>query len=348
MQYYKKVLFQIKYEETYYLGIFTYDFFRYSYFEYLENQRIYRENLKPVLKKGLKQKKVYNEMMTQYIQCFLDLCIKTKEYDIYFIAEICNQEKSDIEFDERIHVQCVLNQSERRFQFLDIEWKEEEYQMIEESVYAINNIWNFKDYQDEEKPFLFMDENIEESDETESDLDSEDEYCKECERCERYERYEKMDECYSVEFREKYIKDARDKRSFWSHVLYKIKNSKNRELRDYCRCREATQICRFFFYEEDHLFRIRHLFIVKNVYIRNEEYINKDFDNNDELSVSIQFTLQSKCGKYETIGYICRSGCYENGGFSDECEIDKIENVNSKTLEKLFKDLFRNYCPLDI
>ena len=35
MEFYKRALFQLEFENNYYLGIFTYDFFKYSYYKYI-------------------------------------------------------------------------------------------------------------------------------------------------------------------------------------------------------------------------------------------------------------------------------------------------------------------------
>jgi hypothetical protein len=343
MQYYKKVLFQIKYEQMYHLGIFTYDFFRYSYFEFMEQQKeSYQVNMK-------------NEIMTNYISLFLNRCLE-KEYHVYFITEIIENHENDVKMDKRIHVECTLNQQKKRFQFLDMECRGEDYEKMEESVYEMNQIWNFRDYQENEMPFLYempckkienKPKKVKKRRQGEYETDSETEEENE-EFMNACQRYEEENECYSKSFRDKCVEDAYYKSRYWSHVLYKIKKIDDKKLRDYCRCRQATQKCRAFLYEDENLFRLRHLFVVTKLRIRNEEYINTDFDNNDEIDVTIYFSLQSQCGRYKSISEICRSGCYENGGFTNHCEIDKIENVDLKTLKHLFEDLFRSYCPLDI
>ncbi len=354
MEFYKRALFQLEFENNYYLGIFTYDFFKYSYYKYISEKEDNR-----------KENKIerLNIKLTNYISFFLDSFLEEKKYKVYFISEIGNKKNNDITLDKNVHIECVINQENKFFSFLEYKIEKEDFKKIEKIIENKNEIWDFKDYSDEEKPFTYdvykkpekktktkiVSKKVHrchyESDKSESEYESSDQeehdtFVEDC------KKYEQLYPVYSEESRKKYYKDASEKCSFWQDLKYKSKE--NEELYNYCRIREATQICRMELYEDYNIFRLKHLYVVKYLEIEDESNIDTDFDNNDDLEVSIIVDLESNCGKYKSAGKVCQSGCYENGGFDTTTDIDYIENVDKRALKELYLTIFRRYNPLDI
>ncbi len=382
--FYKKALFQISFEDNHYLGTFTYDFLKYSYFTFIEDNKKKETNIENTKKTTIKSKKLsnsslqsnelfidekkYNVNLTKYISFFMNFMLKDKNYDIYFISEICDNPENNsllnIELDNRVHIQCVLDQKNMIFHFLDYHIENSEFQIIENQINTINNIWDFSDYSPEEIPFT---ENIFRNSEKRSvkkifskkkssysDLENESEYEESDEEehnkfIEDCKKYEESNIYYSSEFRQKINLDAANKIIFLDDLAYKVKNI-DEKLYEYFRLKKATQICRKFIFEDEDLFRLRHLFVVKEFYIKNEDNINTDFDNNDDLEVSIYFELESTCRQFKSSGEICKSGCYENGGFNTITDIDYPNNsdIDKRIIKELYLHLFEYYNPLDI
>ncbi len=332
MDIYKQVLFQIRIDQSYYFGILTYNFLKYSYLEFTIEKC--EQNGEYNYYKSKSDK--INESMTQYIDSFIHTIMNEREYTIYCIAEI-GDPNSAIIFDNRISIDCVIDEKEKKFTFLDKNIIDEEFTNMQEEVYIKNNIWNFTDYEDDEEPFT---EDIhyesEDSDDDDEDEEEESEFQKEC------KKYESMKHSYSKEFREKCEKDAYKKRKFWHFVCNKMKN--NKELRKYCRLREATQSCREFIYTGYNLFKVRHLFFCDSMDIRNEECHIVDIQNNDHLEVSINFTLGIKNKEEYTDAFITRKGCYDSGIYNSY-DISNLDGVHMGALKRLFVDLFETFCP---
>ncbi len=360
-KFYKKALFQISYEDKSYLGIFTYDFLTYAYFRYNNKN------------KKDEEKEISNKSLIKYISLFLNKLLENKEYKIYFISEIFNkkinkniiykEDKDDlmnISLDDNIKIDCILDQNSSIFSFLSYNVKKDDFVLCEKEIYEENNLYN-NDYNEDEIPFIYeiyrtpenkskkkiiskkvhkpYDSESSESEYEESDEEEHNEFVEDC------KKYEKLYSYYSAEFREKVCDDASKKRSFWRDLEYKVKNV-DKELYNYCRNREATQMVRYFIYEDYNLFRVRYLWIITDLHIDNEDNINTDFDNNDDLEVYISFRL--KTTKHEVDASVCRSGCYENGGFNTTTNIDYVENVEKRSFKELFLMLFERYNPLDI
>ncbi len=355
MNIYKTVLFQIQFQNQNYLGTFTYDFFKYSYFDYVEKEK----------KNKKKKEEDCNSSITKYISFFLKSFLEDQKYAIYFISEI-QEKKSDIIFDKRLQIECILSEKDQIFSFTTYKIDHSNFIKVQEEIHKKIDL---SDYRDVEKPFLHHIERKPEvkksvpyrrrtlrnrldsdSDESEYEYDEEEE--------EKFElqckKYEESDESYSSKFRKECYHDASKKYSFWSEMCGKFEDNKSeKKLHQYCRLRQATQYVRRFLYENDdyNLFRLRHLFVVTDLYIDGEEYINTDFDNNDEIEITINFELMSTCGKYKSSASICKSGCYENGGFSTQSDIDYVQNddaVEKRTFKELYMNLFNRYNPYDI
>jgi hypothetical protein len=353
MNIYKTVLFQIQFQNQNYLGIFTYDFFKYSYFDYIQKE------------KKNKKEKDCNSSITKYISFFLKSFLEDQKYTIYFITEV-QENDSNIIFDKRLQIECILSEKDQIFSFLSYKIDHSNFIKVQEEIHKKIDL---SDYRNVEKPFLHhierkpevkknvpyrrktvrrsLDSDSDES-EYEYDEDEEKKFKLQC------KKYEESDESYSSQFRKKCYNDTDQKYSFWSHMCGKFRDNKlEKELFKYCRLREATQYIRRFMYEPKYynLFRLRHFFVVTYLDIDGEEYINTDFDNNDDLEISIDFKIESTCGKYKSRASICKSGCYENGGFSTKCEIDYVQNddaIEKRILKELYLELFNKYNPYNI
>ncbi len=339
MDFYKSALFQIQFENTNYLGIFTYNFFVYSYFEYMN-----------------KEDKKENNNITKYISFFMNSFLENKSYTIYFITEL-NENKSNIVMDKNIVIDCILDEKNKRFSFLKTNISQNDFINIQKNMYSNYDI---SDYSELEKPFLDVVERKpevkknsryhrktvkrcydSESDQSEYEYDTEDEEKFKT----QYKKYEE-EESFSIESRKNHYENAQNKYNFWNNMKSKLRE--NKELYHYCRLREATQYYRKFLYKDDNIFRIRYLFEIKYLDIENENNLNSDFENNDDLEVVINIEMVSKCGKYKSDATISKSGCYDNGGFSIYSDIDYVENVEKRTFKEFYMNLFERYNPLDI
>jgi hypothetical protein len=340
-----------------YLGTFTYDFFKYSYFEYTQKEK--NEG------KKAKEKKECNQALTKYISFFLKPFLEDQKYAIYFIAEI-QENDSNIIFDKRLQIECILSEKDQIFSFLTYKIDKSNFMKVQDDIHKKIGL---SDYRDVEKPFLdhierkpevkksvpYRRKTVRRSLDSDSD-ESEYEYDEDEEKKIKLEckKYQDSEECYSVKFQKTCYEDADQKYSFWSEMCNKFEDNKSdKKIHQYCRLRQATQYIRRFMYEPKYynLFRLRHLFVVTYLDIDNEEYINTDFDNNDDIEITIKFELMSTCGKYKSSASICKSGCYENGGFSTQCDIDYVENdggVEKRALKELYMGLFNRYNPYDI
>ncbi len=360
---YKKVLFQIHFENNSYFGIFTYHFLKYSYFQF-----DYRY-------KNKKEKNIdlsCNSIMNIYISSFLDHFIKTKNYQLYFISEITNKDsKSSIVLDEHIHVDCVIDEKNQIFNFLNTHITYNDFINVQNIIESEKIMWDFSDYTDSEISFLhtltkkvknkrschiekeeepkkyilnLSDSDSEVSNNSESEDESEDESDDESDDEYDYEKYESEYEYFSKEFRKKCQEDAYKKSDFWSYFKNQVKEDRNEY--EYCRLREATQICRNYIYSENNIFKLRYLWIVDDIDIDNETYHKKTTEilNNDHLEVNITFSLVSKCKEYVHSGTITRSGCYDSR-IRNYYDIDEMENVDEKKLKDLYNTLFQTFCP---
>ncbi len=365
--FYKKLLFQISFEDNHYLGTFTYDFLKYSYFTYIEDNKKKETNIENSTNLSKKKSKKttssvvtkkYNENLTKYVSFFMNLFLKDKKYDIYFLSELYDNPENNsllnIEFDNRVHIQCILDQKNKNFHFLDYHIENSDFEAIENEIYTTNNIWDFSDYGLEEIPFTEpiyrgLEKKLKSKKKSASGYESgsdEEDHNKFLEDCVKYENHEQY-YFYSSEFRNKVVNDASDKIRFFCNLSHKVKNN-NKKLYEHCRIKKATQICRKFIYENKNLFRLRHLFIVKDFHIDNEDNLNTDFDNNEEIDVNISFELESKCGQFKSDGEISKYGCYDNGGFDTSTHIEYIQDIHRKTLRELYLTLFDRFNPLDI
>ncbi len=332
---YNYILFQIKVNDTYYLGKFILNILNYSIYNYFNKESTFDNYIEKWF--NLIYKDNFNENIKSNV---LIILIEEKKEKI-----------------EKIHVDIIFNQENKSINFLNKEISLENYEKIYKEI---NNQFDINfdiDYDDDEleiiidKPLIY--EKVEEG--LNKYIHSKTgnykkKYLKEIK--DLIEKEEYKDECFESILFEKFKKEYLEKYKYMLHedfknlklqniykkievlkyIIDKYRNI-NKSLHNYCINKYCTQLFREYKYTDDNLEKIKYNFVVTSYNIYED-------DENSEINIYFESI------KSNVKGEGCRNikgSEYRIGTFNKTtCYIDDNDYDNHKELNNIGKDLI-NY-----
>lgn len=332
---YNYILFQIKVDDTYYLGKFILNILNYSIYNYFNKESTFDNYIEKWF--NLIYKDNFNENIKSNV---LIILIEEKKEKI-----------------EKIHVDIIFNQENKSINFLNKEISLENYNKIYKEINNQFDIDFNVDYDDDELEIIIDKTLIYEK--VEEGLnkyihsktgDYKKKYLKEIK--ELTEKEENKDKCLETILFEKFKKDYLEKYEYMlnedfknlklqkinkklevlGHIInkyYKI----NKSLHNYCINKYCTQLFRKYKYTDDNLEKIKYNFVVMSFDIKKGE------DEYSEINIYFESTKSNVKGE----GEYKEGGNYRSGTFSKTtCYIEDNDYDNRKNLNNIGKDLI-NY-----